>query len=436
MKIFNSLTNNIEEFKPIEENKVKMYVCGPTVYNFSHIGNMRPVVFFDTVQRYLKYLGYEVEIASNFTDVSPEITKVALENNITEREVANRFTKAFLENVEDLNCLPADHRPTVLNNISEIVEFIKILIKEEYAYENDGDVYFRVSKIDDYGKLSNQKKEELEAGSRVEIDDKKDNPLDFVLWRKTKKGEQFDSPWGKGIPGWHTECVVMMENIFERKIDIHGGGIDLIFPHHENERAQAKAILKHDLSKYWMHNGYINIDNEKMGKSIGNYLWAKDLIKDFGGNVIRIFLLRTHYRQPLNISDAVLEDAKTVNEKIFNTLKQASLRLQIDNIDLSEEVEIKEFELAMEEDFNTPNAFTYLLKLLKEINIVLREEGEIAELTKKIIKVTNLLGLKYDLKKLTTEEKELYKKWLYFRTIKDFEEADKIRQELVKNKIL
>jgi len=436
MKIFNSLTNKKEEFKPLNGNEVTMYVCGPTVYNYAHIGNMYPVVAFDVVYRYLKHLGYNVKMASNFTDVNPKITKVAIENDITEREVANRFTKAFMENVEALNCLPIDYRPTVLENIDELILFVGKLIDEGYAYEKDGDVYFRSNKIEDYGSLSNQKTEDLELGSRVDVDDKKENPEDFVLWRKTDGGEQFDSPWGKGIPGWHTECVVMIDNIFHKKIDIHGGGIDLIFPHHENERAQSEAILGHDLSNFWMHNGHININNEKMSKSIGNYLWAKDLLKEYGGNTIRIMFLKTHYRQPLNISDEVLEEAKTINDKIANTLKSAVLKLQVEDEDLSGEIEISDVEEEMNDDFNTPNVFTILMGLLKDLNKAIKSDGDIAMLAKKIIKITNILGLKYDLKKLTDEEKDLYKKWLYFRTVKDFEEADKLREILISKGVL
>ncbi len=436
MKIFNSLTNKKEEFKPLNGNEVNMYVCGPTVYNYAHIGNMYPVVAFDVVYRYLKHLGYNVKMASNFTDVNPKITKVAIENDITEREVADRFTKAFMQNVADLNCLPIDYRPTVLESMDELIVFIESLIKEGYAYEKDGDVYFRANKIEDYGSLSNQKTEDLELGSRVDVSDKKENPEDFVLWRKSDEGEQFDSPWGKGIPGWHTECVVMIDNIFHKKIDIHGGGIDLIFPHHENERAQSEAILGHDLSNFWMHNGHININNEKMSKSIGNYLWAKDLLKEYGGNTIRIMFLKTHYRQPLNISDEVLEEAKIINEKIANTLKSAVLKLQVEETDLSGEVEVKDFEEEMNDDFNTPNVFSILMGLIKDLNKAIKSDEEIAMLTKKVIKITNILGLKYDLKKLTDEEKDLYKKWLYFRTVKNFEEADNLRNVLTEKGVL
>ena len=251
MKIYNSLTNKIEDFKPIKKNEITMYVCGPTVYNYVHIGNMRPVITFDMVYKYFKYLGYKVTYASNFTDINPKIITTAKELGLTEREVANKFIDAYLKDLESYNCSKIDERPTVIEHLDDIFTFIKKLIEKDYAYEKDGDVYFRVNKIKDYGALSNQNISELEAGSRVEIDDKKEDPLDFALWRKTTEGEQFDSPWGKGIPGWHTECVVMINSILGKKIDIHGGGIDLKFPHHENEIAQSIALNNNYLANYW-----------------------------------------------------------------------------------------------------------------------------------------------------------------------------------------
>ena len=303
MKIYNSLTNKIEDFKPIKENEVTMYVCGPTVYNYVHIGNMRPVITFDMVYKYFKYLGYKVNYASNFTDINPKIITMAKELGITEREVANKFIEAYLNDLKNYNCSDIDERPTVIDHLDDIFNFITKLIEKDYAYVKDGDVYFRVSKIKDYGILSNQNISELEAGSRVDIDDKKEDPLDFALWRKTDEGEQFDSPWGKGIPGWHTECVVMINSIFGKKIDIHGGGVDLKFPHHENEIAQSMALNENHLANYWMHNGHINVDGEKMSKSLGNFILAKDFLKMHNANLIKIALFKTHYRLPLNFND-------------------------------------------------------------------------------------------------------------------------------------
>ena len=303
MKIYNSLTDKKEEFKPIKENEVTMYVCGPTVYNYVHIGNMRPVITFDMIYKYLKYLGYKVTYASNFTDINPKIINMAKELNITEREVADKFIEAYLNDLKTYNCLNIDKRPRVIEHLEDIFNFINQLIKKDYAYEKDGDVYFRVKKIKDYGILSNQDIEELESGARVEVDEKKEDPLDFALWRKTIEGEQFNSPWGKGIPGWHTECVVMINSIFGKKIDIHGGGIDLKFPHHENEIAQSIALNNNYLANYWIHNGHINVDGEKMSKSLGNFILAKDFVKLHKPNIIKIALFKTHYRLPLNFTD-------------------------------------------------------------------------------------------------------------------------------------
>ena len=280
MKIYNSLTDKLEEFKPIKEGKITMYVCGPTVYNYVHIGNMRPVITFDMVYHYFKYLGYEVTYASNFTDVNPKIIAAAKELKMTEREVADKFIDAYLEDLKNYNCSNIEARPRVINYMDDIFNFIAKLIDKGYAYVNDGDVYFRVSKIKDYGILSNQDINDLIAGSRIEIDEKKENPLDFALWRKTTDGEQFESPWSKGIPGWHTECVVMINKLFGEKIDIHAGGVDLKFPHHENEIAQSIALNDNYIANYWMHNGHININNEKMSKSLGNFVLARDFIKE------------------------------------------------------------------------------------------------------------------------------------------------------------
>jgi cysteinyl-tRNA synthetase len=299
MRIYNSLTDKVEEFKPINEGKVTMYVCGPTVYNYVHIGNMRPVITFDMVYKYLKYLGYDVKYASNYTDINPKITKAAETLGMTEREVANKFIKAYEEDLKNYNCSNIDYRPRVINYLDDIFNFISKLIEKDYAYVVDGDVYFRVSKIKDYGILSNQSIEELISGSRVDIDEKKENPLDFALWRKTTEGETFTSPWGEGIPGWHTECVVMINKLFGDKIDIHAGGVDLKFPHHENEIAQSIALNNNYIANYWMHNGHININNVKMSKSLNNFILAKDFIKEHSANVIKLAFLSTNYRQPL-----------------------------------------------------------------------------------------------------------------------------------------
>ena len=438
MKIYNSLTNKIEDFKPIKENEVTMYVCGPTVYNYVHIGNMRPVITFDMVYKYFKYLGYKVNYASNFTDINPKIITMAKELGITEREVANKFIEAYLNDLKNYNCSDIDERPTVIDHLDDIFNFITKLIEKDYAYVKDGDVYFRVSKIKDYGILSNQNISELEAGSRVDIDNKKEDPLDFALWRKTDEGEQFDSPWGKGIPGWHTECVVMINSIFGKKIDIHGGGVDLKFPHHENEIAQSMALNENHLANYWMHNGHINVDGEKMSKSLGNFILAKDFLKMHNANLIKIALFKTHYRLPLNFTDELFNEANNIDNKIYNALKSAKLLLVLNDAHLIiNSVKDQKFEEYMNDDFNTPNVITYLLELLKELNIEIRQKGEnVLLLYNKILMITNILGLVYDLPDITKEDVENYNKWQEYRKEKDFEKADIYRNKLIEKNII
>jgi cysteinyl-tRNA synthetase len=436
MRIYNSLTDKVEEFKPIEEGKVTMYVCGPTVYNYVHIGNMRPVMTFDMVYNYFKYLGYDVTYASNFTDVNPKIITAAKELGITEREVADKFIKAYLNDLESYNCSTIDYRPRVIENMDNIYNFITRLIEKDMAYEVDGDVYFRVDRIEDYGVLSNQDTEELVAGARVEVDEKKESPLDFALWRKTTEGEQFDSPWGKGIPGWHTECVVMINALFGKKIDIHGGGVDLKFPHHENEIAQSEALNDNHLANYWMHNGHINLDGEKMSKSLGNFILAKDFIKEHSANEIKIALFKTHYRLPLNFTEDLFNEAAIVDKKIYDALRQANLNLQINGIETGKVTTDPKINEIMDEDFNTPNLITYLNDLIKELNTKLRSKEDIVETYDKIQLINTILGLKYDLPVLTEDDKNLYNEWLEARNNKDFETADKLRAQLMEKGII
>ncbi len=436
MKIYNSLTDKKEEFVPINPGKVTMYVCGPTVYNYVHIGNMRPVITFDMVYNYFKYLGYEVTYASNFTDVNPKIIAAAKELGITEREVADKFIKAYMDDLSSYNCSKIDYRPRVIEHMEDIFNFIKALIAKDMAYVVDGDVYFRVSKIKDYGILSKQNVEELISGARVEIDDKKEDPLDFALWRKTTEGEQFESPWGVGIPGWHTECVVMINSLFGSKIDIHGGGVDLKFPHHENEIAQSMALNNTHLANYWLHNGHINVDGEKMSKSLGNFILAKDFIKMHSANVIKIAMFKTHYRLPLNFTDEVFNEAQVIDEKIANVLKQANVVIQLNNLEVGKVKTDEKINAIMDEDFNTPNLITYLLDLVKDLNNALRKNETIEELYDRIVLINQILGLKYDLLVMSEEDKELYKKWLEYRSNKDFINADKLREILMNKGIL
>ena len=438
MKIYNSLTDKKEEFIPIEEGKITMYVCGPTVYNYVHIGNMRPVITFDMVYKYFKYLGYDVKYASNFTDVNPKITTAAETLGISEREVADKFIKAYLEDLNNYNCAEIDARPRVIDHLEDIFNFIEALINKDLAYVKDGDVYFRVSKIKDYGVLSNQEINDLVSGSRVDINENKENPLDFALWRKTEKGETFDSPWGKGIPGWHTECVVMINKLFGPKIDIHSGGVDLKFPHHENEIAQSIALNNNYIANYWMHNGHINIDNQKMSKSLGNFILAKDFIKEHTANVIKIALFNTHYRLPINLTSQVFEEAESIDTKIKTVLKTANLNININNLgELNNNTKDNNFEEYMNDDFNTPNVITHLLNLVKELNNELRNKGEnVLLLTNKILTITNILGLVYDMPALTENQKETYNKWNEARINKDFEKADEYRNILINEGIL
>lgn len=436
MRIYNSLTDKLEEFKPIKEGQVSMYVCGPTVYNYVHIGNMRPAITFDMVRNYLEYLGYKVTYASNFTDINPKIIKAAEELGITEREVANKFIAAYLKDLEDYQCGKIDIHPTVLENLDNIYTFIQELIKKGYAYEVDGDVYFRVNKIKDYGCLSNNTLDELESGARLEIDEKKEDPLDFALWRKSTEGEYFTSPWGEGIPGWHTECVVMINSIFGEKIDIHGGGVDLKFPHHENEIAQSMALNNNHLANYWMHNGHINVEGVKMSKSLGNFILAKDFIKNSKANIVKLAMFKTHYRLPFNIKEELFKECGLLDDKIYNTLKQASLQIQLNDIAVNQIKQDENINKIMDEDFNTPNLITYLLELIKELNTALRNKGEIGLLYDKINLIINILGLHYDLKTLSEDDKKTYQEWLKAKENKDYTKADELREILVNNNIL
>ncbi len=436
MRIYNSLTDKLEEFKPLKEGQVSMYVCGPTVYNYVHIGNMRPVITFDMIRNYLEYLGYKVTYASNFTDINPKIIAAAKTLEITEREVANKFIKAYLDDLAAYECGRIDYHPTVLENLNNIYDFITKLLEKGYAYEVDGDVYFRVSKIKDYGCLSNNSLEELESGARVEVDEKKEDPLDFALWRKSLDGEHFDSPWGPGIPGWHTECVVMINSLFGSKIDIHGGGVDLKFPHHENEIAQSMALNDNHLANYWIHNGHINVEGVKMSKSLGNFILAKDFIKNHKPNVIKLAMFKTHYRLPFNIKEELLNECNLINDKIYNSLKQANLLIQVNNLEANKITKDDNINKIMDEDFNTPNLITYLLELVKELNSNIRSNKDITTTYDKILLITKILGLHYEFTTLTASDKTLYQNWLEAKKNKDFNTADTIREDLINRNII
>lgn len=379
IRVYNTMSGQLEEFKTVEEGKVKMYVCGPTVYNYIHIGNARPIIFFDTVRRYLEYRGYDVKYVSNFTDVDDKIINKANEEGVTIDEIVKRYIAAFLEDTAKLNLKEEGMiRPKATENIGEMIKMIKELESKGYAYAVDGDVYFEVEKYDDYAALSHHNIEDLKAGARIDIDARKKSPVDFALWKSAKEGEPFwNSPWGKGRPGWHIECSAMSKKYLGDSFDIHGGGQDLIFPHHENEIAQSKCSHGGEYGRYWMHNGYLNIRGEKMSKSSGNFFTLRDILKDYDGNMIRFFMLSSHYRKPIDFSDEELEMAKTAIERIENTILRAEEVLKETPTDVTEnlqeiseflETSKKKFEDGMDDDFNTAIAIGTVFEMVKEIN--------------------------------------------------------------------
>ncbi|MEG0798820.1 MAG: cysteine--tRNA ligase [Bacilli bacterium] len=437
MKIYNTYTNKLETFIPNNEGKLNIYVCGPTVNKKTHIGHMYPAVFFDTLVRYFRYKGYQVTYASNFTDVDDKIIQTAIEQNITEKEVADKYEKYYLNDLSSLNCIPVDYRPRVTEYIDEIIDFINLLITTNHAYKNGDDVYFDINSIDNYGSLSNQKTENLDYGNRIEIDTNKKNPYDFVLWKSTDQGIKWQAPFGEGRPGWHTECVVMINKIFNGKIDIHGGGIDLVFPHHENEIAQQQAAYNNNLASYWMHNGHIKLDGEKMSKSIGNVITVKELLNTYTPNTIRLSMLKNHYRAPLNISADVLEESKTIDNKILSAIKQTNLYINVNNLTVIN-IKDKTFEEYMDDDFNTSLVIAYLLDTIKNINISLRNNNtnEILKLYSIMTLIINILGLTYDIKQITNEDKEIYNLWNTCKASKDYTNADIYRKQLEERNII
>ena len=444
VRLYNSLTNQVELFKPIKENEVSCYVCGPTVYNYVHIGNMRPVVTFDILRRLFIRLGYKVTFISNFTDIDDKIINEAKKEGISEKEVAEKYIAAFEEDRTNIHSLKPDYQPRVTETMEEIISFVKQLIDLGYASEVNGDVYFRVSKIEDYGCLSNMKKEDLLVGARIDENSSKESPLDFALWKKTDDGIKFESPWSLGRPGWHSECVVMINKIIPGgHIDIHGGGFDLKFPHHENEIAQEEALHHHKIANYWMHNGFINVDNVKMSKSLGNVKRAVDLLKEYGGNAVRFVLINSYYRTPVNFSDDLLLSAKKEVDKIFQTINKLSIKLQLLNQDLSSytgKLRSDEFIKALCDDLNTPNALTELYKVIKEGNVSLRNPSTDADTLKEIyftlIDMISLLGLEFNLVKLSEEDKTIYNEYNTAKENKDYEKSDELRKVLIERKIL
>ena len=387
MRFYNTMSNKIEEFKMIEDGKVKMYVCGPTVYNYIHLGNARPIIVFDTLARYFKYRGYDVTYIQNFTDVDDKIIKRSNEEGISVEQVTEKYIEGFFEDIEPLNISDDIIRPKVTENIPEIIEIIKKLINEGFAYEKEGNVFFEVKKFEEYGHLSNQKIDELEIGARVNVMEEKNNPLDFALWKRKKEGEPYwDSPWGQGRPGWHIECSAMARKYLGDTFDIHGGGQDLIFPHHENEIAQSRCAYHGNFANYWLHNGFIQVNGDKMSKSLGNFFLLREILGKFPGNVVRLFILGTHYRKPINFSMDNIEDSRKTLKNIVTAMKDFSEIIEkfSDKVPHKGEIsdntgnnginEFKEkvdeldrqFIEAMDEDMNTPQALAAIFDQLKE----------------------------------------------------------------------
>jgi cysteinyl-tRNA synthetase len=446
MKIYNTLTRQKEEFKPIDENEIKIYVCGPTVYNYFHIGNARPFVVFDTLRNYLEYQGRKVKFIQNFTDVDDKIINKAIEEGVSASDISERYIEEYFKDAQSLNVKKASVHPKVTENIEEIIEFVKTLVDKGYAYEVDGDVYFSTRKFKEYGKLSKQNLEDLDAGARIEVGEKKKDPLDFVLWKARKTDDEiaWDSPWGMGRPGWHIECSVMAGKYLGDTIDIHAGGQDLIFPHHENEIAQTEAKTGKPFANYWMHNGYITVDNEKMSKSKGNFFTVRDILNHYDGDVMRFFLLSGHYRNPINFSQDLMEQAKNSLARIQNTMM--NLKHLIDN----EEGEMTEQEAenfnellkykdkfieAMDDDLNTADAISAIFEMVKDINIYIKD-GSSREFASKCLslldELTGVLGILRDAEEseIDKEIEALVEERQIARKNKDFKRADEIRDLL------
>lgn len=455
MKIYNTMSKRKEEFVPLEEGKVKMYVCGPTVYNFIHIGNARPVIVFDTVRRYFEYKGYDVNFVSNFTDVDDKIIKKANEEGVTAEEISKRYIAECKKDMEGMNIEPATKNPLATEEIGGMIEMIRTLIEKGYAYEKNGTVYFRTRKFKDYGKLSHKNLDDLQSGGRTLLvtgEDEKEDPLDFVLWKPKKEGEPaWQSPWGEGRPGWHIECSEMSKKYLGEQIDIHAGGEDLIFPHHENEIAQSEAANGKEFAKYWMHNGFLNIDNRKMSKSLGNFFTVREISEKYDLQVLRFFMLSAHYRSPLNFSAELMESARSGLNRIVTAAE--NLKFLIGNASAEKMTEeekekfekskeyVDSFEKAMDDDFNTADAIAAVFELVKYINTTADGEssGEYLEsLLKRLVSLTDVLGiivekedeiLDADIEALIAERQAARKE-------KNFARADQIRDELLAKGII
>ncbi len=455
MKIYNTMSKQKEEFTPLEEGKVKMYVCGPTVYNFIHIGNARPMIVFDTVRRYFEYKGYDVNFVSNFTDVDDKIIKKANEEGVTADEISKRYIAECKKDMEGMNIEPATKNPLATEEIPGMIEMIKTLIEKGFAYEKNGTVYYRTRKFADYGKLSHKNLDDLQSGGRsllVTGEDEKEDPLDFVLWKPKKEGEPaWPSPWGEGRPGWHIECSEMSKKYLGEQIDIHAGGEDLIFPHHENEIAQSEAANGKPFARYWMHNGFLNIDNRKMSKSLGNFFTVREISEKYDLQVLRFFMLSAHYRSPLNFSAELMESAKSGLERIVTAaenLKYLSEKAQTDKMTEDEKAKAEKaqeftdsFERAMDDDFNTADAVSAVFELVKYINTTADENSSkeyLERLSDRLHKLTDVLGIIVDREKEILDEdiEALIQERQAARKEKNFARADQIRDELLARGII
>lgn len=444
MKIFNTLTRKKEEFKPIEEGKVKIYACGPTVYNFIHIGNARPLCIFDVLRRFLEYIGYDVRFVQNFTDIDDKIIKRANEEGLTYKEVSEKYIEEFWKDVKGMNVREATVHPKATENIDEIIDIVSTLIDKGYAYAVNGDVYFSPSKFKEYGKLSHQPLEDLEAGARIMVGEVKKEPMDFALWKSAKPGEPYwDSPWGHGRPGWHIECSAMVRRYLGKTIDIHCGGQDLIFPHHENEIAQSECCNGVPFAHYWMHNGYINVDNVKMSKSLGNFFTVRDVAEKYGYEPIRFLMISSQYRSPINYSTDIIEQCKASLARLYNcrdgldfALEKAGDGAVSDELLAMFDKRRRQFIDAMSDDLNTADAIAALFELVRDINTNViaanANKGSVEEAIKVFDELADVLGLVYDRKKesIDDEIEALIEQRTQARKDRNWAEADRIRDEL------
>ena len=455
MKLYNTLSKQKEEFTPLEEGKVKMYVCGPTVYNFIHIGNARPMIVFDTVRRYFEYKGYDVNYVSNFTDVDDKIIKKANEEGVSSDEISKRYIAECKKDMDGMNIEPATKNPLATEEISGMIEMIQTLIDKGYAYEKNGTVYYSTRKFKDYGKLSHKNLDDLRSGERsllVSGEDEKEDPLDFVLWKPKKEGEPFwKAPWSEGRPGWHIECSEMSKKYLGEQIDIHAGGEDLVFPHHENEIAQSEAANGKEFAKYWMHNAFLNIDNRKMSKSLGNFRTVREISEQYDLQVLRFFMLSAHYRSPLNFSADLMEASKNGLERIVNAadnlkflMKNAAdekMTEEENKLFTQTDAFVADFERAMEDDFNTADAIAAVFDLVKFANSNTDSESSaeyLGKLFDLLVKLTDVLGLLVDKKEDILDEdiEKLIEERRAARKAKDFARADAIRDDLLEKGIV